>query len=651
MVTRIRAISGGAAQRKSSPRSEPQGLTDVLVEMGALDPAEVPRVVALASRLEARLADILFHQGLVDAPTLTAAQARLFGTEAIDPRTSRPDPRLIDRFGAHRCLREALVPWAQVGGAVMIATARPEMFERHRPELLALFGPVVMCLASESELTQAVMALRAPALSRRAEGRVAEAESCRPWQHGRARTLVVGMVLVIAAGLILAPRLALAVLGAWAALTMASTIAMKALAGLAMMRGHSNPPPGDTAPDEHPRIARLPCVSVMVPLYHEPDIAPRLIRRLGRIDYPHELLDILLLVEAEDRHTFETLRRHGLPPWMRVAVAPAGTLKTKPRALNYGLDLCRGSIIGVWDAEDAPDPQQIHDIVRRFHDRGAEVACLQGQLDYFNPRTNWLARCFTIEYATWFRVVLPGIERLGLAIPLGGTTLFFRRAALEALDAWDAHNVTEDADLGMRLARHGYRAEMIETVTGEEANCRLLPWIRQRSRWLKGFMMTWAVHNRAPRETLRQLGWKKFLGLQVLLLGTLSQVVLAPVLWSFWLLALGLSHPLSGSPVWAGQSVTMLFLTSEAVNLVVGIYACRGRKHRFLIPWVPTLALYFPLATLAAYKALWELVTRPFYWDKTAHGLFDFGDPAPVARRTARPHRDPATVNAARRPM
>ncbi|KDB02086.1 glycosyl transferase [Defluviimonas sp. 20V17] len=598
----------------------------MLIEMGALDPAEEPPAVALAARQEARLADILFYQGLVGAPQLLAAQARLFGTEAIDPHASPPDPRLIDRFGAHRCLREALVPWARIGGAVMIATARPEMFERHRAELRALFGPVVMRLAPEAELTRAVLALRAPALSHRAEGRVAEAESCRPWQHGRARALVVGMMLVIAAGLILAPAHALLLLGAWASLAMTSTIVMKAMAALAMMRGNGRPPPRDEAPAEHPQIARLPCVSIMVPLYHEPDIAPRLIRRLGRLDYPRELLDVLLLVEAEDRRTLETLRRHGLPPWMRVAIAPAGKLKTKPRALNFGLDLCRGSIVGVWDAEDAPDPQQIHDVVRRFHERGAEVACLQGQLDYFNPRTNWLARCFTIEYATWFRVVLPGIERLGLAIPLGGTTLFFRRAALEALDGWDAHNVTEDADLGMRLARHGYRAEMIETVTGEEANCRLLPWIRQRSRWLKGFMMTWAVHNRAPRETLRQLGWKKFLGLQVLLLATLSQVVLAPVSWSFWLLALGLAHPLAGLPAWAGQSLIVLFLSSEAVNLVVGVYACRGRRHRFLIPWVPTLTLYFPLATLAAYKALWELVTRPFYWDKTAHGLFDIGD-------------------------
>ncbi|HHI71078.1 MAG TPA: glycosyl transferase, partial [Rhodobacteraceae bacterium] len=278
---------------------------------------------------------------------------------------------------------------------------------------------------------------------------------------------------------------------------------------------------------------------------------------------------------------------------------------------------------GIYDAEDAPHPDQIHQIVRRFHERGPQVACVQGILDFYNPRSNWLSRCFTIEYASWFRLFLPGLERLGFAVPLGGTTLFFRRQVLEELGGWDSHNVTEDADLGIRLARHGYRTEIVHTVTEEEANCRLVPWVKQRSRWLKGFAMTWAVHMRQPLKLLKELGPKRFFGVQILFLGTWIHFLLAPLLWSFWIIPLGYTHPLQ-QVVPAGVIMALggVFVLAEGIGIAIGIFAVAANGKRFLIPWVPTMHLYFPLGTLAAYKAFYELLTRPFYWDKTSHGIF-----------------------------
>jgi cellulose synthase/poly-beta-1,6-N-acetylglucosamine synthase-like glycosyltransferase len=221
-------------------------------------------------------------------------------------------------------------------------------------------------------------------------------------------------------------------------------------------------------------------------------------------------------------------------------------------------------------------------------------------------------------------------------VPLGGTTLFFRRAALEGMGGWDAHNVTEDADLGIRLARRGFRTELIDTVTKEEANCRPWPWIKQRSRWIKGYAMTYGVHMRAPRRLLAELGWRKTIGVQVLFLGTLSQFVLAPFLWSFWVTALGFSHPVvDRMPGWMGLTMAGAFFSAEIVNIAIGISALGAPEHRFLRKWVPTLHFYYPLATLAAVKAIAEIVTRPFYWDKTHHGAYhtvpDILTPAPIA--------------------
>jgi glycosyltransferase XagB len=309
---------------------------------------------------------------------------------------------------------------------------------------------------------------------------------------------------------------------------------------------------------------------------------------------------------------------------MRVIVVPQGEVKTKPRALNHAFDYARGAIIGVYDAEDAPDAAQLRAVVAQFQRSAPEVACLQGVLDYYNPRTNWLSRCFTIEYASWFRLILPGIAHMGLVVPLGGTTLFFRRDVLEKLGGWDAHNVTEDADLGIRLARHGYRTELVHTVTEEEANCRVVPWIKQRSRWIKGYMMTWAVHMRSPRQLWRQLGPKAFIGFQVMFLGSIAQALLAPLLLSLSVVLVGLPHPLhSALPSAALWTTAAVFVLSELANLIVGIVALRRTRHNLSLWWVPTMKLYYPLASLAAYKALFELVVRPFYWDKTTHGIFD----------------------------
>ena len=624
-VTRAprRIITGGRGSRDL--------LGQRLIENGAIDPGDLVKALAMQARQEARLGDILLSNAWVSERALMDTLAEQWSAAVVDLTASLPDPRLIDAYGPTRCLRDGVLPWRREGSTVVVATARPEKFLNHRPELEAALGSVTMALTTESHLHQALTRVRNPALARQAETRVADAYSCRGWDGaGLARRVLAGTLLtaLVAA---LFPVAVFSLLTFWAIVTLAATVALKAVAlGLAIAQAlgrtgglfHS-------IRDHGPTIARLPTVSILVPLLDEEEIADRLVRRLARQAYPKELMDVVLVVEQGDSKTAEALDRTRLPRWMRVVTVPRGGVRTKPRALNYALDFCRGQIVGVWDAEDAPEPDQLHKVVRRFHERGPEVACLQGALDYYNARTNWLSRCFTIEYASWFGVVLPGLQRLSLPLPLGGTTLFFRRAALEELGGWVAHNVTEDADLGMRLARMGYRTEMVETVTAEEANCRVRPWIRQRSRWLKGYAMTWAVHMRQPVQLWRDLGPRAFLGFQVLFLGTLSQFVLAPVLWSFWLLALGLPHPLAGLiPAMLYWPLMGLFAASELVNLAVATFAVRGPDKRFLTPWVLTMGLYFPLAAIASYRAFYELLSRPFHWHKTSHGLHDEAEPA-----------------------
>ncbi len=593
-------------------------LEDRLISAGICSPELIEVLKRRQSQTGQPLADIVHVSGIASEDVIAQAVSGQIGVPLIDPAAEAPHPAYLMMYGAHRAARTQLLPWRRVGGALVVLTARPEEFSRHREELEAVFGSVRMALATPGALRVAIQRMARDGLRERAEARVAAEDSCRNWRSGRAMSVLIVATALLTTGGIFAPGPTVLALTIWALVTLALTMGLKAAAAISHLRYDKRQTPDIPVAVPH----RVPVVSIIVPLFKETRIAEHLLARLQQIDYPREFLDIHLALEENDLTTQKTLAKTDLPPWIRPIVVPTGALQTKPRALNYTLDFCRGSIVGVYDAEDAPASDQLRRVVARFATSPAEVACLQGVLDYYNPHANWLTRCFTIEYATWFRLVLPGFERMALPIPLGGTTLFFRRDVLEELGGWDAHNVTEDADLGIRLARRGYRTELITTTTEEEANGRIWPWIKQRSRWLKGYAITYAVHMRRPLLLWQELGPWRFFGMQVLFLGTLSQFVLAPLLWSFWLLAFGLPHPLAMmlSPPLLWSMAGGLLLV-EAINIAAGVLAVRQTRHRGLIPWIPTLHLYFPLAALASYKGLWELTRKPFYWDKTAHGL------------------------------
>ncbi len=602
-----------------TPAPQPLRLADLLKE-GVLRVHDLPAAARATVGLPDRAIERLLARRVVATEPLYKHLARTYGFGLAD--LSEPaDPRLIDQLGALTCLAEGLLPWRQVAGKTLIVAATPEGFHRNRDRLIQVFGAVIPALAPAAAIEAKVRQVRGPELARRAETRVAADLSCRGFARlFRPREAMLILALAAAAGL--------AIPGVLAALTMLAGFSLLASLALKIAALLASLPAGQS--DRSPRPAKpghsgpLPVVSIIVALYREDAIAARLIRRLGRLTYPKALLDIVLVVEEDDLTTRQALEAASLPPWMRVVVAPEGRVKTKPRALNFALDFCRGSIIGVYDAEDAPEPDQIARVAEAFAMADPKTVCLQGALDFYNPRSNWLARCFTLEYAIWFRAMLPGLERLGLPVPLGGTTLFFRRAALEGLGGWDAWNVTEDADLGLRLARMGYRTSILSTTTYEEANCRALPWVRQRSRWVKGYMMTWLTHMRQPGLTWKQLGTRQFIGFQVLFLGSILQGLLAPVLWTWWLFRLGVAHPLHGiltsGLITAGCA---LFLAAELANLGLGLVGLRRSRQKINPAWLLTLPLYFPLQSLAAWKALWEVLHLPFYWDKTSHGLFD----------------------------
>ncbi len=396
-------------------------------------------------------------------------------------------------------------------------------------------------------------------------------------------------------------------------------------------------PQHNHSPAEPPALsdADLPVYSVLVPLFRETAVLRQLLGALGKLSYPAHKLDIKLILEENDTLTRSAVADIVLPQHFEVIVVPAGLPQTKPRALNYALHFARGSLITIYDAEDIPEPRQLRIAAATFAKRPETTGCLQAQLAFYNPNENWLTRQFTIEYATLFGLLLPALASCGLPLPLGGTSNHFRSHILREVGAWDPFNVTEDADLGFRLARAGFRTEAIDSRTYEEANMQLLNWLKQRTRWLKGFLATWLVHMRAPAQLVRELGVSGFWALQACTIGVFISALLHPIctVATAVVLVANADAPEGASLIacgLAGLNIVVL-AAGYASAAIAGHKALRQQGITGWMFPLATLPFYWLLMSVAAWMALWQFITAPCYWNKTEHGLSNFQKPSSLS--------------------
>ena len=335
-------------------------------------------------------------------------------------------------------------------------------------------------------------------------------------------------------------------------------------------------------------------------------------------------MDIKLILEQADRETLDAALALDLPGNVDIIVVPDARPRTKPKALNYALQFARGSLAVIYDAEDRPEPQQLRQAVEAFRFAAPNLACVQAPLNVYNRADNWLTRQFTVEYCSLFDAILPALAARGLPLPLGGTSNHFRVDLLREAGAWDAFNVTEDADLGLRLARHGYLSGVIEATTYEEACTSLWAWTRQRSRWMKGWMQTYLVHMRRPLAIWRALGTRDFLALQVLLGAQIIAALAHPVFLTILAVEIAqnaaLAQPIStfGTVFWALAVFNLGF--GYLVTMLLGLATSRARGFRRTVIALATLPAYWVLVSLATYRAAAQLLTHPHHWEKTEHG-------------------------------
>ena len=345
---------------------------------------------------------------------------------------------------------------------------------------------------------------------------------------------------------------------------------------------------------------------------------------VNRLDYPRDRLEVLLLVEADDTETIDAVVSLDPGGHFRLVLVPPAEPRTKPKALNFGLTMARGELIAVYDVEDEPDPLQLRRAATALRRLGPDVGCVQAKLSYSNPTQNLITRWFTIEYAMWFTFFLPGLASLGAPIPLGGTSNHFRRRVLRSLGGWDPYNVTEDADLGVRICREGYKVKVLESVTMEEANSDFVNWVKQRSRWYKGYLQTFFVHLRSPRELRRDVGWSGLGHFCIFVGGTPLLALLNPLFWAMTVVWFVI-HPAFVERIFPALVYYVGLACWAFGNFLLGyltLLSCRMTRRGGLLFAALSVPVYWVMMSVAAAKAFWQLVASPTFWEKTVHGLY-----------------------------
>ncbi len=369
----------------------------------------------------------------------------------------------------------------------------------------------------------------------------------------------------------------------------------------------------------------LPFYTILCPLYKEWEVITQFVENIQQLDWPKDKLEVLLLLEENDAKTIEVANSLELPSFVKIIIVPNSMPKTKPKACNYGLHFAKGEYVVVYDAEDQPEPFQIKKAYLAFQQSDDKTLCVQAKLNYYNPDHNLLTKLFTAEYSLWFDIILPSLQSINTTIPLGGTSNHFRTQKLASLHGWDPFNVTEDCDLGVRLFKDGFKTAIIDSVTLEEANSNVGNWIRQRSRWLKGYMQTYFVHMRDPKEFFLKHGWHAVI-FQLIIGLRISFILINPILWAATLSYFAL-YSIVGPTIESLYPTSIFYMAATSLifgnfmylyNYMIGL-AKRGQWS--LLKYVYFIPFYWAIMSIAAVMAFWQLIFKPHHWEKTIHGF------------------------------
>ena len=599
-------------------------LGQLLLARGVIDAEQLEAALDLQDREHVLIGEAFMAHG-TRQEDVWKALATQWGLPQINLASHWVDTTLANELDAREAIRHRILPLRRGAGRAIVAVADPNdrrALDYAEAKLRVAIEPIVVTPASLRRRQEAVyrhqLVQNAIALL---HAKTPEQSAHVTLTRSQKKALVVIGLLAVA--LIVVMRGAFFIALAGAVITLYAAVVM--FRAYVTVIGARSQQLISVSREEIDSLTDFPVYTLLLPLYREAGVLPQLISACRALEYPASKLDIKLLLEEDDIETIDIVLQTALPPNFDVLIVPADGPRTKPKACNYGLQFARGEYSVIYDAEDVPAPDQIKKALVVFRRSGRLVGCVQAQLNYYNPQQNMITKWFALEYMSWFDFFLPGLVKLGLPVPLGGSSNHFPTRLLRELGAWDPNNVTEDADVGMRLHRTGYETALVDSVTLEEANSDYINWMRQRSRWGKGYLISWLVLMRHPRLLMRDVGWRSTVAIQLTLGGTFGVSVLnllVYLLTLLWLLAqLGFIQYLFPTGIYYVGMAELVF--GNFLFLYLGLWCAHHRRTYDLTHAAVFSPLYWLMASVAMIKAGIQAINKPTFWEKTVHGLFE----------------------------
>ncbi|CAN5581068.1 glycosyltransferase [soil metagenome] len=608
------------------PSVQSLAFAELLLDSGLISQEQLAIARAAKAKTGSHIDDVLVSMGMLSIDLLRVQMARAWSIPPVDVSAPHLDHALIKQWSGQMMLAENWMPIRRAfDGMIVVGTARvPD--EQRRAQIERQLGePAHFEAATSSDIHRFVLDVFKTEIADDAANTLflRNPELSARIVFSRGQKIGLGVFGLILVGLlILFPvQVVIGVITAISLVFLAGTVFKFFVAMLgAKFDVVERVSDADVASLTD---LELPKYTVLVPVFREANIVAQLVANLGKIDYPVDKLEVLVLIEEEDTLTRDAFLAADPPPHFRIVTIPRGAPQTKPRACNVGLYFATGEYLVIYDAEDTPDADQLKKAVLAFRRGGEKTVCIQASLNYFNADENVLTRMFTLEYSYWFDYMLAGLDAADLPIPLGGTSNHFRTSALIELGGWDPYNVTEDADLGIRASAMGFRVGVVNSTTMEEANTSIPNFIRQRSRWIKGYMQTSLVHARRPRQLIRDIGLRRFLSFALLIGGTPATFLGVLPLYVVTLFTIFIPEEFLAQffPVWLLWLSLVNFVIGNTVMVYLSMMGPYKRGTFSLVLWAVLNPIYWILHSVASYKGLWQLITKPHYWEKTDHGL------------------------------
>lgn len=594
-----------------------QLLGQILLEKGYINEAELECALTLAHKSKSRLGEVLVATGVISYLPLYQAVAEHYKLDFVNLLELEPDVRLLSEKHVGDYLRLRALPYLRHNNIVTIATA--DLSEELISWAKAQFGDnLQFAITSPFDIRTIVQKYFASVITHQSQYALMEASPELSAQTPASpRTKKIGMtsLAALALGIWLFPAWVLIIATALCYALYGLSLFFKVIAYAVGIAASKQDDYGAPISD-----ADLPCYTVLVPMYRETESVANIMVAMQRMDYPPAKLDIKLVLEEDDMETITAAKLLKPRYQFEIVIVPPSLPRTKPKACNYALRFARGEYITIYDADDRPAPDQLKKAVHVLRHSPPDVICLQARLNYYNAYDNWLTRWFSLEYAMLFNVMLYGLSRMRIPVLLGGTSNHIALEKLKSLGEWDPFNVTEDADLGARLAARGYRTIMLDSSTLEEAPNTLKSWLNQRARWVKGYMQTWLVHMRTPGKLMKSYKIHGFIGFQCFVALASFAYLTAPIVWTLaliWLLT-----DIALFPDWLYMVASMNLVANFAVHILSSLHAASLYQSRRagLMAAAITYPFYLILHTIASYMALFQLWLKPHLWNKTTHG-------------------------------